>query len=267
MSLEDRIKSFAEESRAILLEQLAQENEVDTAKVKWQGFNEDGKAIVKKGDKTEVVDGQGHVSNKKNTSMISDDAGSVEYFKKKKIGLSRYQKDSAVVPPPAAAKKKTADLVPSDLGNYALAIVGKRGFVSSLVIKYAWSDGRDLDTTTKVTSPVSDGPVGWAHGSTSTYLRWDGDDTSTNGVETVTVDVQALYEAVGTVEIDLELRGNWYSSAGTSASMSVDVIDHAGAERERLIWVAPLTLFEQGGEGSLLGTVKLKTNGTVTKTS
>lgn len=267
MSLEDRVKKFAEERRAMLEEQLAQQNEADTAKVKWQGFDTDGHPVVKNGDKTETVDGQGFISNKKNKSMIYDDTGSVEYYKKKKSALSRYENNQIKKKKSVVAKKKTANLVFSDLGNYALAIVGTRGFVSSLVIKYAWSDGIDLDTTTKVTSPVSDGPVGWAHGSTSTYLRWDGDDTSANGVETVTVDVQAIYEAVGLVEIDLELRGNWYNTAGTSVNMSIDVIDLRGAEKERLIWVAPLTLLQQGGEGELLGTVKLNTNGTITRTS
>tara|TARA_B100000003_G_C10906762_1_gene361518 strand:+ start:707 stop:1540 length:834 start_codon:yes stop_codon:yes gene_type:complete len=122
MSLEDRVKKFAEERRAMLEEQLAQENEADTAKVKWQGFNTDGHPVVKNGDKTETVEGQGFISNKKDKSMIYDDTGSVEYYKKKKSELSRYQKDQTKKKKPAVAKKKTASLIHSEVGNYAIAI-------------------------------------------------------------------------------------------------------------------------------------------------
>ena len=123
MSLEDKVRRFAEERRAMLEEQLAQENKADTAKVTWQGFDENGYPLVKKGDKTETVDGQGYVSNQKNKSMIYDDAGSVEYFKKKKSQLSRYQRNLPEAKARITAKKKTSNLVIPDAGSYAIAIV------------------------------------------------------------------------------------------------------------------------------------------------
>lgn len=123
MSLEDKVRRFAEERRAMLEEQLAQENKADTAKVTWQGFNDDGYPLVKKGDKTEAVDGQGYVSNRKNKSMIYDNAGSVEYFKKNQSKLSRYQRDQPEAKASVTAKKKTSNLVIPDAGSYAIAIV------------------------------------------------------------------------------------------------------------------------------------------------
>lgn len=123
MSLQDKIRRFAEERRAMIEELLAQQNKADTAKVTWQGFNNDGYPLVKKRDKTEAVDGQGYVSNQKNKSMIYDDAGSVEYFKKKKSKLSRYQKNQPEAKASVTAKKKTSNLVVPDAGSYAIAIV------------------------------------------------------------------------------------------------------------------------------------------------
>lgn len=144
MSLEDRVKKFAEERRAMLEEQLAQENEADTAKVKWQGFNSDGHPVVKNGDKTETANGQGFIANKKDKSMIYDDTGSVEYYKKKKSSLSRYERSQINKKKPAVPKKKTANLTHSELASYALAITST---VDSNVICIAVIDENDNRNT------------------------------------------------------------------------------------------------------------------------
>ena len=52
MSLEKLVKEFAERVRAELLARINEEKNRDTATVKWQGFNDDGKPIIKNLDKT-----------------------------------------------------------------------------------------------------------------------------------------------------------------------------------------------------------------------
>ena len=63
------------------------------------------------------------MSNRKNKSMIYDNAGSVEYFKKNQSKLSRYQRDRQKQRHSVTAKKKTSNLVIPDAGSYAIAIV------------------------------------------------------------------------------------------------------------------------------------------------
>jgi hypothetical protein len=84
MSLERLVKEFAERVRAELLARIEAEKNSDTAVVKWQGFDNDGKPIVKNLDKIETAEGLGNVAQKKGTKLIYDKNSSVEYRKRKK---------------------------------------------------------------------------------------------------------------------------------------------------------------------------------------
>ena len=136
MSLLDRIKRFAEERRAMLMEQLESENEndADTAKVKWKGFNDDGIPNVQKGSKTETADGQGYVSNPFNQSMIYDKTGTVEYAKKTDLITPRYEKTPLIPRDPAVKKKKVAAQPPSSTTEFALAIIKKKVAIDVICI-------------------------------------------------------------------------------------------------------------------------------------
>lgn len=145
MSLLDRVKKFAEERRAMLMAQLESENEADTAKVQWKGYNDDGIPNVKKGSKTETAEGQGYISNPANQNMIYDSTGSVEYAKRTELIYPRYEKDPLGAPRPAPRKKKTADLLPAQTNEFALAII--RGTVDIDVICIAVIDENNGDNT------------------------------------------------------------------------------------------------------------------------
>ena len=134
MSLLDRIKRFAEERRAMLMEQLESENDTDTDKVKWKGFNSDGMPNVQKGSKTEKADGQGYVSNPLNQSMIYDDTGSVEYAKKTDSVNPIYEKTPPEARKPALRKKKTAAQLPSNSSEFAIAIIKKQVAIDVICI-------------------------------------------------------------------------------------------------------------------------------------
>lgn len=147
MSLLDRIKRFAEERRAMLLEEIEQVREADTAKVQWKGYNDDGMPNIKKGSKTETADGQGYTSNPQNKNMILDKTGTVEYAKKTDLITPRYEKTPLILQKPAAKKKKVAAQPPSSVTEFALAIVKKK--VATDVICIAVIDennGRNTDS-------------------------------------------------------------------------------------------------------------------------
>ena len=147
MSLLDRIKRFAEERRAMLMEQLGSEKDTDTAKVQWKGYNTDGTPNVKNGSKTETADGQGYVSNPLNQNMIYDRAGSVEYTKKTDSVRSRYEKAPLQAQKPAPRKKKTAAQPPSSVTEFALAIIKKKVAVDVICIAVIdENNGRNTDS-------------------------------------------------------------------------------------------------------------------------
>lgn len=125
MSLLAKVKSFAENARAVLMDKLRAEMEADTAKVKWQGYNSDGIPLVKNGDQVETARGQGGISNQGNSSQIYDKAGSVEYPKRTQQVNTRYNKKPLEDEQPLRTRKKVADVLPSSASEFALAIVKK----------------------------------------------------------------------------------------------------------------------------------------------
>lgn len=95
MSLRETIERFAEQQRASVMEQQSSRQSADTVEVKWQGYNSDGIPIVRNNDKVQTANGQGHISKRGNSSMILDQAGSVEYQKRNRQRQDRYQKQSS----------------------------------------------------------------------------------------------------------------------------------------------------------------------------
>ena len=84
MSLEERIRRFAEQARGYLLEEFAKSLQQDTTVVKWQGFDEDGKLTVKNKDLFPTVNGLGQKYATKGSDLILDNAGTVEQRKAKR---------------------------------------------------------------------------------------------------------------------------------------------------------------------------------------
>ena len=271
MTLLEKVRRFAERRRQILLDRLKSQNEADTKEVKWQGYNSDGHAIVKNDDKTEVVDGQGLTSNRSNKSLILDKAGTVEYKKKAEPPAPRPDKKPIAAASPPVSKKKSSLLTADPTSEFSLAIIRRREEEQlrnfTVEISYSWTTGRDLDTTTQITSPISEGPVGWAHSGSTTHLTWSGDDTSTSGTERVTVNAALFYENNDPEDITVTMRGNWYGEAGTSVSLQARVLLEDGSEKERIFWTAALSLEQQGGTGLPVGSITIKPNATVFRAS
>jgi hypothetical protein len=124
-------------------------------------------------------------------------------------------------------------------------------------ISYSWTSGRDLDTTTSLTAPVVEGPVGWDHSESTTYLSWSGDDTSSAGDEVVTVDLAALVnDYPSATAATLSLAGNWYAEQGSQATITVTV-NITGESPAVTSAIKPVTLYAQGGTGQSMGTVSI----------
>ena len=93
MSLEKRIKEFAEQARGYLLEEFARSRKKDTEIVQWQGYNEDGKLLAKNKDLVPTVDGLGQKYATKGSDLILDSAGSVEQRKLEEDNKKLHRKE------------------------------------------------------------------------------------------------------------------------------------------------------------------------------
>lgn len=92
-----------------------------------------------------------------------------------------------------------------------------------LELKYTWGGGaHDLDTGTTFLGETA----GWScSGSGSTgYMTWSGDDTSADGTETITVDVQrALDDGAWASSTVINCAAGWYIPAGGSGPATLTV--------------------------------------------
>jgi hypothetical protein len=129
--------------------------------------------------------------------------------------------------------------------------------LTTATITYAWNSGQDLDTTTSLTQPLNEGPVGWAHGSSTTYLSWSGDNTSISGSETVTVNLAALKTAYPSATVaSLSLAGNWYVANGGVVTMTI-VVNSTDGEPITTTYQRNVDLIAQGGTGQSMGSVSI----------
>ena len=83
-SLEEYISEFAKRARNQLEAEIAERVNQRVKPVKWEGFNSDGKIIVKDGDQTRVARGMGRVTQIKGYRLLYDEQRSVEYRRRRK---------------------------------------------------------------------------------------------------------------------------------------------------------------------------------------
>ena len=261
MTLENEVKRFAAERRAILLQRLQEERNNDTQVVKWDGYDADGNPQVKTDDETITADGTGLTVNNPNSPLIHDKAGTVDYRKSPgdrnprvrpfSVDNPRYEVTPYEKTPGTVEKRKGSDLILSqdtaDSQSYFNAIQedggeddGEEGpKVHYAELSYSWSSalgqggGTDLDTTTSLTVPQPEGPVGWAHdvASARNWLVWLGDATGTSGTETVQVYLYRVWNDLfeGRAGIStIKCRGNWFSVAGLYATVTLRTEDNNG---------------------------------------
>jgi len=98
-----------------------------------------------------------------------------------------------------------------------------------IVINYYFSDGRDLDTRTKLVDPDSGDYIGWGRDSSagSGLIQWGGDNTGT-GLESVAIDVNLFktnYPGVNSITVDF--RCFWFSVVGYNP-VKLDVVLYKG---------------------------------------
>lgn len=98
-----------------------------------------------------------------------------------------------------------------------------------IMLRYIFTDGVDLDTRTRIVTPVTSGYLGWSRLSRfpaspdPIILDWGGDNTGSgnpNGssAEAILINLinyQSVYPSNNTIEI--ECRCFWFSTAGTQA--------------------------------------------------
>lgn len=102
------------------------------------------------------------------------------------------------------------------------------------VIVYGWTTGEDLDTRTRIVSPVTGSYLGWGQSSASIavgsgyVLRWGEDETET-GYESVLVNVRRWREGYSQTSMNFELRAQWYAVQGTTPVV-VSVRSYVGGD-------------------------------------
>jgi len=265
-TLFELVKAFAERSRQQLLEQVKNQQNELTRPVTFIGYDANGNAIVKDRGEIKTVVDHGNASRTKGEIFIYDEVATVEYKRRKRPEEQQIISLSPVKPKPARKKiLSRSSIEDAEAAEFELRIL-RSGLVHTAEIRYSWNNGTDLDTTTWIgtvnSSPANDGPVGWAHPSSSTYMTWSGDDTSSNGLEIVTIDGAKLHEDLGEFSkiITIQGNGNWYSVAGTSADIEVLTKTIDGLTIQAQSWTAPLTLFQKGGTGAMIGKFDINLN-------
>lgn len=81
-SLAEYILEFAKQARNQLTAEVAKKNNSEVKNVTWQGYDADGKPLVKDRDQTKTARGLGNVSQTKGSKLIYDSQNTVEYKRK-----------------------------------------------------------------------------------------------------------------------------------------------------------------------------------------
>ena len=114
----------------------------------------------------------------------------------------------------------TVDQVGMQPGRPWTAEAGAFVFVADwLMITYEFTDGLDLDTRTKITSPAVGGDyIGYARGVTQgspTIMTWGGDNTGT-GFESVLINMATFQTAYPGQTMIVDCRAYWFQSVGVN---------------------------------------------------
>jgi hypothetical protein len=234
MSLERLVKEFAERVRAELLARIEAEKNNDTAIVKWQGFNDDGKAIVKNLDKIDTAKGVGNVAQKKGTKLIYDKNGSVEYRKRKKEEPALIKKQD-IITSPRRRRMSRAPLLTADLFPEVIIKIFDIPTEAFYVIIYSTEPIEDLTSYTN--DVYSDGNL--PHDTSGWYNYFYTDETSTvtppsfepfapGSTGTVWRLAAGIVSSFGTVTAGSTGTGS-ASVSGMGLSLSVSATGNTGA--------------------------------------
>ncbi len=107
-----------------------------------------------------------------------------------------------------------------------------------IVLRYLFTDGRDLDTRTKLISPEVGSYVGWCMNGSFTgsnnliWYEWSGDNTGT-GYESVLINVSNIRSAHPTLDISGECFGLWYGER-ESGNVTISLTAYLGGTMERV---------------------------------
>ena len=170
----------------------------------------------------------------------------------------------------------TVDQVGMQPGRPWTAEAGAFVFVADwLMITYEFTDGQDLDTRTKITSPAVGGDyIGYARGVTQgspTIMTWGGDNTGT-GFESVLINMATFQTAYPGQTMTIDCRAYWYSQTGVNPVTIAAVLWKGGTPTQTgYIWtnasaagtlalnqiLVPVTESGDGlsGDGQHVGTV------------
>ena len=103
-SLEELVQEFARRARLQLMQQIEEQQDADTSTAKWQGYDADGNPIVKDGDQTKVVRGIGDTGLVRGQRVILDNAGSIEYKRRRQEEQKQLDKKRKRVAQPRRLK-------------------------------------------------------------------------------------------------------------------------------------------------------------------
>jgi hypothetical protein len=86
------------------------------------------------------------------------------------------------------------------------------------VLRYEFTDGRDLDIHATLKSPYQSAGIGWNRSGGDTYLTWSGDNTGL-GFESVLIDLAGLRAAYpNDPGLHFNCKGWWYDQYGPSGA-------------------------------------------------
>jgi hypothetical protein len=155
-----------------------------------------------------IINGSATISLSLKTDNLTEDVETIT------LNLRRESPNSSIV---AQSSINVNDTSFSILADY-------------IIIEYAFADGRDLDTRTRIVTPAVGTYVGWGFNETvSTILLWSGDNTGI-GRESVLLNVDSFKNNYpGNAEILVDCRAQWFGEIGT-APVGLNITLYQGGE-------------------------------------
>jgi len=127
------------------------------------------------------------------------------------------------------------------------------------VIKYAWLVDADIDTQTKMISPVTSQNIGWATPNPNSssqatlpvgngyVMTWGGDEL-VEGAESVLIDVGLWRQGYGQQNIlEFELRASRFENVAGSTAITISVQQYGGGQMtlNDVVWVNPTATYSR----------------------
>lgn len=118
-----------------------------------------------------------------------------------------------------------------------------------IVVDYSFTNGSDLDTRTRFTTPVVGSYIGWSRGSSvSNFMYWGGDNTGT-GLESILINInnyKALTPGTYPTQFQIDFNCFWYGTVGTNpVYLTMYMYTGGTMQKQGFTWINPTATSSQ----------------------